>query len=119
MGFLLLPSASRLTKSKISAVPTPMMMASPSGKSSISKPAMGKPIRGSINIIHMHPIEDFLFSCATASSSGELYLSEKPTMFELFCGDTGESSCIGSMGTAIFKFIGCHSRYKIYYPQAA
>lgn len=79
IGCPVLRRAMRFKTSMTSAVPIPMTKDSPNGKSSISRPATGNPTRGTKTSIHIQPTENFLFSFAAASISGELHLSEKPT----------------------------------------
>src|SRR5690554_3627350 len=86
------------------AMPMPMIMDSPKGKSSISRPATGKPMSGTDTNIHIHPMENFLFFCAASSISGQLYLSEKPTSLAPLCGGIGAVAWLGSIGCGVTGF---------------
>src|SRR5690554_6455758 len=104
MGCLVFRNASRLTTSITRAMPTPMTRDSPNGKSSISRPAMGKPMSGTKTNIHIQPIEDFLFFCAAVIISGELHLSEKPTSPAPPCGGAEDAAWLTSIGSGVLKF---------------
>src|SRR5690554_4159221 len=85
----------------IRAMPTPITRASPKGKSSISRPATGKPMSGTKTNIHIQPMENFLFFSAAASISGQLYLSEKPTSPVPRCERAGAAARLGSIDCGI------------------
>ncbi len=104
IGCFVLRSPSRLTTSMTRAMPTPMTRDSPNGKSSISRPAMGKPMSGTKTNIHIQPMDDFLFFCAAASISGELHLSEKPTGPASPCGGAEDAAWLASIGSGVLKF---------------
>src|SRR5690554_2137094 len=87
----------------IRAMPTPITRASPKGKSSISRPATGKPMRGTKTNIHIQPMDDFLFFCAAVSISGELHLSEKPTSPEPACEGAEVAAWIGVTASGVAR----------------
>jgi hypothetical protein len=54
--------------------------------------------------IHIHPMENFLFFCAAASISGELHLSEKPTIPVPLCGGAEGTTWCDSIGSGVAGF---------------